>query len=210
MLANPSASASDELAPHARIRENLIYLLLFALLLLGGLGGWLAFRYTLPLDSPWLEIGVRERYPPRAEPYLITQDRTAFYLYNDGTQLFAVDLRTHVPPMRMACFVIWDDAQVLIDPCYGTRFSAYGDYLFYGPPPLRGLDRYPVRVTENDVIQVSEQPTLQARSPEQVAKLCHLTVHSALSAGLPTTLWNSIPYNCDFRAVAYADVATID
>jgi hypothetical protein len=202
MLLNHTSKMARPQVDQARLREGLIYVLLAMLAVLIAVGGWLTYRFAMPVETPWVTVGSLERFPPRAEPYWFSNNEASFYLVNDGEALFAVHPQTHVSG-RTACYVVWDEAiHGLMDPCWGTGFSAYGDYIFHGPPPDRGLDRFPVQVTEAGEIQVRLDSVITARTPAEVEQFCRQTGRRLASAPFPGEM---IFDECDFHALAYSE-----
>jgi hypothetical protein len=215
----PALRIGDE--ARARLREWLCYGLLCLLAGSIGLAGWLAYQFSIPWSmTTWTAVGSIEQFPPRSQPYRVYAEQlpryeepyrlyrnyTLFYLVNDGDALFAVDFRTH-RATGPECLVTWDAQKFYIDPCLGTRYSIYGDYMFYGPPPLRGLDRYPVRVTSEGLIEAQLDHPQPGRTPDQVEERCRTRHSGPRFITRSLNPWHWIPFECDFRAVATLEQA---
>jgi hypothetical protein len=185
----------------ARLREGLAWLFLASILALILLGGWLAFRFTLPAQPAWISIGTVERFTPRADPYFFSNTEISLYLYNDGEKIFAILPQTN---FIRPCMVAWEThRQRFVDPCYGAHYSPYGDYAFVGPPPERGLDRLPVQISASGEIQIQRDAVSVGRTPTEVQSLCHK--HTPSQRFIPSNTTIDLSFyagECDFRAIA--------
>lgn len=206
-----------------RLHEGLVYLLFVLLIGLGIVGGWLGYRFVMPQTPGWATTGTLADYPPRAAPYEIKHHRIFFYLVNDGliegptatgqvtisdaasesrAGIFLIRPITHY---IQSCNVAWEsNTQTFVSPCSGTYYSVYGDYIL-GPPPVRGLDRLPVRITDAGEIQVMSEAPIAGRTPEETAQLCarYSSGGRYIPPGQAVRYHAIYPDECDYRAVAY-------
>lgn len=75
---------------------------------------------------------------------------TAIWLVRDGQQWLAFSNQT---PHPLGCEAIWDaKSKQFVEPCLGQIFDRDGVNVA-GPAP-RGLDQYPVRVTEHGSVEI--------------------------------------------------------
>ncbi|MFN8487640.1 MAG: hypothetical protein U0350_08625 [Caldilineaceae bacterium] len=144
-----SVSSLGDNQSRLKLRELCIYLLLISLFTLIGTLMWIILRYALPQPKLVL-VGNLADFPPSNEPYHYVNEKVDVYIVNTENKLLALIPQT---PNLWQCNIRWVNANNRFEePCLGAKFALTGAYLF--GPGVRGLDRYPVRMTDTHQLLV--------------------------------------------------------
>lgn len=123
------------------LREKLAYLLVGLLVLLLLIWAVLSYYFIIPRPQ-WVNLGKASQFSV-ARPTRVAYDTVNVWVVNTGEEFVVLHA---VPNDISRCRIDWDnERQRFADVCRGTMYTNIGVYMD-GPPPQRGLDRYPVRI----------------------------------------------------------------
>lgn len=174
-------------------QELLTYIFFAALLLLIALSAKAAYQYTLP-QPQWIKVGNIADFR-QDQPVLIDLGKMNVWVVNREDRINVFNPLSYHRVVR--CTVYWDrEQQVLVEPCLGAKYTLNGIYADGGPPPLRMLDRYTVRVAADGTLSIETTKPILGMTFDQLVEICSTRTRVSTGKGL----WGWLP-NCPFHEI---------